>query len=139
MTERDGGAGQAGMGKEMSGKKLTVSGRGAMGSFQPKFLVSDFFFLSDNRTIAEQGCLTSITPRGFTFQSHKKNLTMMEENLLRTVLRQPIGFFLSEFEIELHGKVKGLYFLDNNLVEVSIGFLDDTPHFFRQCVTELLC
>ena len=125
--------------KEMSDKKLIAAEWKAVGSFQPKFLVSDFFFLSDNRTIAEKGCLTSITPAGFTFRSHKNHLTMVEENLLRTVLRQPIGFFLSEFEIELHGKVRGLYFLDNNLVEVSIGFLDDTPYFFRQCVTELLC
>lgn len=122
----------------MKSKRLSVVKNQPSPSFRPKLLVSDFFFLSNNKTIAKKGCLTSANSKGFTLQSHKNHLIIMEEGLLKAVLRQPIGFFLSEFEIELHGKVKGLYFLDNDYFEVSIGFLDDTPYFYRQCVADLL-
>ena len=122
----------------MKDNKLTTVKGNAPRSFYPKLLVSDFFFLSDNQTIITKGCLTSVNFKGFTFQSHKNHLKIMEERLLKAVLKQPIGFFLSEFEIELHGKVKGLYFLDNDCFEVSISFLDDAPYFYRQCVADLL-
>ncbi|MCY4512840.1 MAG: hypothetical protein OXB86_04050 [Bdellovibrionales bacterium] len=122
----------------MSNKYLTVVKDQSSKSFHPKLLVSDFFFLANNKTIARKGCLTSVNFKGFTLQSHKNHLIIMEEGLLKAVLRQPIGFFLSEFEIELQGKVKGLYFLDNDYFEVSIGFLDDAPYFYRQCVADLL-
>lgn len=121
----------------MDGKNL-IKIDSQLNSFHPKLLVSDFFFLSNSQTIAEKGCLTSVTFKGFTFQSHKNHLTLKEEGLLNTVLKQPIGFFLSEFEIELHGRVRGLHFLDNDCFEVSIGFLDDAPYFYRQCVADLL-
>ena len=122
----------------MKDRRLTVIKSKSTPSFHPKLLVSDLFFLSNNQTIATQGCLTSVNFKGFTFQSHKNHLTLGEDGLLKAVLKQSIGFFLSEFEIELHGKVKGLYFLDNDCFEVSIGFLDDTPYFYRQCVADLL-
>ena len=122
----------------MKDNKLNVVKDNTLRSFHPKLLVSNLFFLSDNQTIAAKGCLTSVNFKGFTFQSHKNHLKIREEGLLKTVLRKPIGFFLSEFEIELHGKVKGLYFLDDDCFEVSIGFLDDAPYFYRQCVADLL-
>ena len=119
-------------------EKNLIEAEGQLNSFHPKLLVSDFFFLSNSQTIAKKGCLTSVTSKGFTLQSHKNHLAIKEEGLLSTVLKQSIGFFLSEFEIELHGRVRGLYLLDNDCFEVSIGFLDDAPYFYRQCVADLL-
>lgn len=88
--------------------------------------------------IARNGKLVSVTTKGFIFHLEKKHLPKAESVYLESLINQPIGFVLSEFEVELHGVVKGLQVTNKDYLEIYADYLDKTPYFYKQCVVELL-
>ena len=107
-------------------------------AFQPKFFLSEIFSLKDDKTIAKAGRLVSITTKGFIFHLQKKHLPVTDSAYWEKLINQPIGFVLSEFEVELHGVVRDLHLGDKNILEVYASYLDKTPFFYKQCVVALL-
>ena len=107
--------------------------------FQPKFYLSKVFSLKNDRNIASKGRLASITTKGFVFHLEKKDLSSATDSAeWENLINHPIGFVLSEFEVELHGIVRDLQFTDKNILEIHASYLDKTPHFYKQCVVDLL-
>lgn len=106
--------------------------------FQPKFVLSEIFSLKDDKTLAKTGRLVSITTKGFIFHLEKKHLPVTDGAYWERLINQPIGFVLSEFEVELHGVVRDLHLEDKNILEVYASYLDKTPFFYKQCVVALL-
>ena len=107
--------------------------------FQPKFNLSKVFFLKNDKDIASKGRLASITTKGFVFHLEKKDLSSATDSVeWENLINHPIGFVLSEFEVELHGIVRDLQFTDKNILEIHASYLDKTPRFYKQCVVDLL-
>ena len=107
--------------------------------FQPKFFLSKIFSLKDDKHIARKGHLASITTKGFVFHLKKKDLAMGADNTcLQKLIDQPIGFVLSEFELELHGIIRKLRLTNKNILKIRASYPDETPHFYKQCVVDLL-
>lgn len=109
-----------------------------LSAFRPKFLLSEIFSLRDDKTIANTGKLVSITTKGFIFHLEKKHLPVTDNAYWEGLINQPIGFVLSEFEVELHGVVRDLHLADKDILEVYASYLDKTPFFYKQCVVALL-
>ena len=107
--------------------------------FQPKFYLSKIFSLKNDKEIASKGRLSSITTKGFVFHFKKKDLFSDADGFdWKNLINQPIGFVLSEFEVELHGVIRDLQLTDRNILEIHASYLDKTPHFYKQCVVDLL-
>lgn len=107
-------------------------------AFKPKFYLSEVFSLKDDKTFAKKGRLISITTEGFVFHLKKKDMCSSEDSYLDKLINQPVGFVLSEFEVELHGVIKNFHLVNKNIWEVGADYLDKTPYFYKQCVVALL-
>ena len=108
-------------------------------SFKPKLYISEVFSLKDDKTFAKEGKLISVTTDGFVFHLRKENMFFSDDSSLEKLISQPVGFILSEFEVELHGTIKSFQLVNENTWEVETDYLDKTPDFYKQCVVALLC
>ena len=108
-------------------------------SFKPKFHLSEVFSLKDDKTFAKKGRLISITTEGFVFHLRREDMFFSDDSSMEKLINQPVGFVLSEFEVELHGVIKSFQLVNKNIWEVEAGYLDKTPYFYKQCVVALLC
>lgn len=107
--------------------------------FKPKLCISEVFSLKDDKTFAKEGQLVSVTTGGFVFHLKKENMFFSDDSSLGELINQPVGFILSEFEVELHGVIKSFQLASENIWEVETDYPDKTPDFYKQCVVALLC
>ena len=106
--------------------------------FKPKLRFEEIFTLENDKTFVKKGLLTLINLGGFVLRFKKKDLTV-KESALKELIHCPVGFVVKEFETELHGSVKSLQLSDKNNYRADIGYLEQTPDFYKQCVVDLLC
>ena len=98
----------------------------------------EIFTLENDKTFAKKGRLISITLKGFVLHFKKKDLTV-KESVLEQLINRPAGFVISDFETELHGVIKGFHPAGRDIWRADIGYLEQTPYFYKQSVVDLLC
>lgn len=81
--------------------------------------------------------LIGVTKKGLTFHSDKKSFLASEKDFLK-FLNHPVELFLSHYELLFHGIIKNIRFLEKDLLEICIDFMENTPLFYRECVEDLL-
>ena len=116
----------------------SITGHVGRNSFKPKLYISEIFSLRDDKTFVKKGRLISVTTEGFVFHLKKENMFFSDDSSLEKLINQPVGFILSEFEVELHGVIKSFQLTGKNVWEVEVDYLDKTPDFYKQCVVALL-
>ena len=105
--------------------------------FKPKLRFEELFTLDNDKTFVKKGRLTRINLGGFVLRFKRQDLTV-KESALQTLIHRPAGFVVKEFETELHGSVKSFQLSDKNNYRAEIGYLEQTPDFYKQCVMDLL-
>ena len=101
-------------------------------------IVSDIISLSENRLLAKQSRLISVTKKGLIFQMSAKQILAPKQSILKTFLNHHVELFLSNYELPMNGLVKDVSLVGENSFEIFIGFTENTPSFYRACVEDLL-
>ncbi len=98
---------------------------------------TDIVSLHDKEILSCNSYLTSITKKGLTFHTDKKGLLVHEKDFSK-FLNHPVELFLSQYELPFYGVIKNIVPLDKDIMEIYIGFMENTPLYYRECIEELL-
>ncbi|MDE0092569.1 MAG: hypothetical protein OXN83_04720 [Oligoflexia bacterium] len=104
---------------------------------QNKIAWSDLVSVKTKEVLSHHGELISVTKQGLTVQSKKEFLNISENDFCK-FLNRPVELFLSQYEISFYGIIKKVNLIRRNIFEIKISFTEDTPIYYRECVTDLL-
>ena len=93
--------------------------------------------LYDKEILSYHSKLTAITKKGLTLHSSKKCLLVPETDIAKFV-NHPVELFLSKYELPFHGVIKKIDPMDKDLFKISVGFTENTPLYYRECMEDLL-
>lgn len=98
---------------------------------------TDVISLKTKEVVSCHSQLTSVTKKGLIVQSNKDSLTVSKQNCSK-FLNCPVELFLSQYEVPFYGVVTKINFIKKDMFEIYIDFMENTPLYYRECVTDLL-
>lgn len=96
---------------------------------------SEIISVDTKDILSQKSELISVTKNLLTFRAKKKFFNL-SENIFKS-LNKPVELFLFQYEIPLYGIMHSIKALDG-FIEVKVRFMDNTPLYYRECVTDLL-
>ena len=98
---------------------------------------TDLISIKTKEILSYQNELISVTKQGLTVLSKKEFFNISESDFIK-FLNTPVELFLSQYELPFYGRIKKINQKKKNLFEIKISFLEDTPIYYRECVSDLL-
>ena len=80
--------------------------------------------------------LISVTQQGLTVTAKRKFFNIPESDF-STMLNSPVELFLSQYEIPFYGVIKEIKKKKKDVFEIKINFMNSTPVYYRECLTDL--
>lgn len=100
-------------------------------------ILTDIVSLSGQETLSRANQLASASVKGLRVYSDKKGFLIPTKDFSK-ILNHPVELFLSQYELKFHGVIKKIQAIEKDLFEIQIDFTEDTPHYYRECVEDLL-
>ena len=101
---------------------------------------TDLISLKTKEVLSTYSELISVTKQGLTVRSNKKFFNI-SENDFPQLLDSPVELFLSQYEIPFYGIIKKIHKqkkkTKEDILEIKINFMESTPFYYRECVTDL--
>ena len=92
--------------------------------------------MNTKETLSSYSELISASKQGLTVLV-KGDFFNIPKNGFAKVLNAPVELFLSQYELLFHGIIKEIKRKRGNSFEIKISFMDDTPTYYRECLTDL--
>ena len=100
-------------------------------------VLTDIIALNTREILSRYSELVLANKTGLTIQV-KKGLFHFSEKERKKLLDMPVELFLSQYEIPFYGEIESIWDLEDNLIEIKVRFLPNTPIYYRECMGELL-
>ena len=98
---------------------------------------TDLISIKTKEILSYQNELISVTKQGLTVLCKKEFFNISENDFIK-FLNSPVELFLSQYELPFYGRIKKIKAKKKNLFEIKISFMEDTPIYYRECVSDLL-
>ena len=100
-------------------------------------ILTDVMELNTRKVLSKYTELVLADKKGLVVQGEKPSFNFSIENR-KKLLNLPVELFLSQYEIPFYGEIDSIEDLGNDWIEIKIRFLSQTPHYYRECMEELL-
>ena len=97
---------------------------------------TELISLQTEEILSSYSELDSVTKNGLTVIAKKKFFNIPESGFLK-VLNKPVELFLSQYEIPFYGVIKEIKRKKKDTFEIKISFMENTPAYYRECLTDL--
>ncbi len=101
-------------------------------------IVSDVISLEKKSILAHKVQLVNVDNKGLYFHFKKDQIPISEKSFLIEFLNHYVELFLSKYELKFEGVIKSISPVNKHLFEMHIGFMESTPVFYRECVSDLM-
>lgn len=106
-------------------------------TFNKGKISTDIISWPEKEILSSYSQLTSISKKGLIFHSNRQYLLIPEKDISK-FLDQPVELFLSQYELPFHGVIKAIKSVKKDVFEIHIDFMESTPHYYRECMEDLL-
>ena len=105
--------------------------------YDQQHIWTDVISLKTKEILSRYSQLISVTKKGLVVQSKKEALSVSVKDFSK-FLNCPVELFLSQYEIPFYGVITKINFIKKDVFEFYIDFMENTPLYYRECVTDLL-
>ena len=100
-------------------------------------ILTDVVALKTREILSQHNELVLTDKKGLVIQTNKDSFNFSVKDR-KKFLNLPVELFLSQYEIPVYGEIDSIEDLENDLIEIKIRFLNQTPYYYRECLKELL-
>lgn len=100
-------------------------------------ILTDVMALKTREILSKYNELVLADKKGLVIQTKKESFNFSIKDREK-FLNLPVELFLSQYEIPFYGEIDSIEDLEGGLIEIKIRFLSQTPHYYRECMEELL-
>lgn len=107
--------------------------------FQKNKVLSNIVCLSERKILANDAKLIDIDNNGLHFELKKKEMSdIFKSSAKKDFLDHRVSLVLTGYECRLEGIIKDIHQVKEDSFEIHVGYTEDTPKFYRECVNQLI-